>query len=106
MTPQAIVKYFDAPRPSMQAYQEGEDMGKYVRAFELTCKLALVPAEWWAGYLAGLLSEKGHNAPLSPDLDLVDDYQALKVCVLDKYSLTTVHYLAWFREGTKAQTTT
>ena len=89
------------PKGIVPRYKEGDDIDKYLTAFERACEMRNVPTKYWGAILLELFEGRGRDRLLALTGEAAKTYSQMKETLIDGLGLTTEEYRMKFRETKK-----
>ncbi|KAJ1191755.1 hypothetical protein NDU88_001071 [Pleurodeles waltl] len=92
------------PKGVVPAYVEGDDIDKWLGAFERALQMRRVKPQYWGSLLWELVPNSGRNRLLTLRGEEADSYPIMKRCLTKTFGLTPEQYRLKFRDTQKTST--
>ncbi|KAJ1144688.1 hypothetical protein NDU88_010985 [Pleurodeles waltl] len=92
------------PKGVVPAYVEGDDIDKWLGAFERALQMRRVKPQYWGSLLWELVPNSGRDRLLTMSGEDADSYPSMKSCLTKKFGLTPEQYRLKFRDTQKTST--
>ncbi|KAJ1167485.1 hypothetical protein NDU88_007877 [Pleurodeles waltl] len=92
------------PKGVVPAYVEGDDIDKWLGAFERALQMRRVRPQYWGSLLWELVPNSGRDRLLTLRGEEADSYPSMKRCLAKKFGLTPEQYRMKFRDTQKVST--
>ncbi|KAJ1167473.1 hypothetical protein NDU88_007864 [Pleurodeles waltl] len=92
------------PKGVVPAYVEGDDIDKWLGAFERALQMRKVKPQYWGSLLWELVPNSGRDRLLTMSGEDADSYPSMKSCLTKKFGLTPEQYRLKFRDTQKTST--
>ncbi|KAJ1088516.1 hypothetical protein NDU88_001673 [Pleurodeles waltl] len=92
------------PKGVVPAYVEGDDIDKWLGAFERALQMRRVRPQYWGSLLWELVPNSGRDRLLTLRGEEADSYPSMKRCLAKKFGLNPEQYRMKFRDTQKVST--